>query len=127
MKRKKKPMANKILLIIILFQIFSSGCSSSKNNSSNKPQMEKNNQLSPDMLTSFSTSETLVLQILPDVRIGKTTVNGKVAYNTVGYVFILKPDNPNYYIGCPLNYFQQSVSLPEKWILMILKMIYLSQ
>lgn len=120
-EKKEKPMTNKITLIIILFQIFSTGSSSSKNKSenniSNKPQMEKNNQSPPEMTTSFSTPETLVLQILPEVRIGTTTVNGKQAYNTWGNVFIPKPDNPGYYIHCPLHYFQQSVSLPEKWIL----------
>ncbi|MBK8548124.1 MAG: hypothetical protein IPL63_12365 [Saprospiraceae bacterium] len=81
-------------------------------------KMEQSNQPNPESLTtSFSDSETIVLQILPDVRIGKTIVNGNEAYRTYGHVFIPKTNNPGYYIHCPLNYFQQSVSLPEKWIL----------
>lgn len=116
-EKKEEPMTNKILLTVSFFLIFSIGFSSIKNNNSNKSYMEKNNQLPLEESTSFSAPETIVLQILTDVRIGKTTVNGKEAYNTCGYVFIPKPDNPGYYISCPLKYFQQSVSLPEKWIL----------
>lgn len=115
-------MTHTVLLIIFTLQIFIFGCSSRKNQSENnnldKPKMEKGSQPRPEsMSTIFTTPETVVLQILPDVRIGKTTVNGKEAYRTSAHVFIPNPNNPGSTISCPENYFQQNVSLPEKWIL----------
>lgn len=82
-----------------------------------KLKENQNMQSNPqEMSTKFSSPETLVLQILTDdIKIGKTTVYGKEAYRSTVFVFI--PNGSGSTISCPLNYFQESVSLPEKWIL----------
>lgn len=113
-------MILKITYIIILIQVGILGCNSKtrsietnyQEESKEKKRMQPNQQ---EMSTNFSTPETLVLQILPEIKMGKTTVHGKETYRTSAIVFI--PNDSGGTISCPLNYFQESVSLPEKWIL----------
>jgi hypothetical protein len=65
--------------------------------------------------TNFSTTENIVLQICPQELAGETTVNGKKYKRTAAFIFL--PDsNPGTTISCPLNYFQDSCSIPGKWI-----------
>ncbi len=66
--------------------------------------------------TNFSDQETLVLQILPQETSGIIRVNGKEALRTYAEVYIPN-SKPGLTISCPLNYFQDSVSLLEKWII----------
>ena len=69
-----------------------------------------------DQSTIFSDDETIVLQIFPKVLCGNMQINGKEAPRICASVFIpdiLKRST----ISCPLNYFQDNVSLAEKWII----------
>ena len=66
--------------------------------------------------TTFSTPECLVLQICPDEIAGEITVHGNKYRRTAAYVYLpnIKPGTT---FSCPLNYFQESCSLPDKWIM----------
>jgi len=114
-------MFTKLICITCLLQIIISWCNSDKkiiNNIQKSPEMEQSEQTNPEsMSTSYSSPAALVLQILPDKKIGKTTVNGKEAYRSYALIFIPNPDITGSTISCPLNYFQESASLPENWIL----------
>lgn len=63
----------------------------------------------------YSNPSRLVLQIIPELQCGLTQVGDRQAHRTSTMMFIPKT-NP-FYIHCPLNYFQESVSLTGKWIL----------
>ncbi|MGI8788889.1 MAG: hypothetical protein ACR2HG_14195 [Pyrinomonadaceae bacterium] len=79
--------------------------------------MEKQQLIPKSTSTFFSSPETLVLQILPEIESVKILVNGREAFRIYALVFIPDPYNTGKTISCPMNYFQESVSLPEKWIL----------
>lgn len=69
--------------------------------------------------TNYSTPESIVLQIcpeeLPEELKGELEINGKKFKPTTAFIFL--PDmKPGTTIFCPLNYFQESSSIPEKWI-----------
>jgi len=68
-----------------------------------------------NILTSHSNSTQLVLQITPELNAGDILIAGQKYRRTASFVYI--PKNNPYYTHCPLNYFQESVSLPGKWIL----------
>lgn len=65
--------------------------------------------------TDFPYNETIILQILPENEWGYVQIKGKKAPKTFASVFI--PKSEKGYYNCPLNYFQNSVSLTEKWII----------
>jgi hypothetical protein len=65
--------------------------------------------------TNFSTIECIVIQICPQELAGETTVNGKKFKRTAAFVF-LPNSKPGTTISCPLNYFQESCSITQKWI-----------
>lgn len=65
--------------------------------------------------TNFSTTECVVLQICPQELAGETSVNGKKYRRTAAYVF-LPGSKTETIICCPLNYFQESCSILQKWI-----------
>lgn len=65
--------------------------------------------------TNFSTPECLVLQICPQELAGDAEVNGKKYKRTAAFIF-LPNSKPGETLSCPLNYFQESSSIPEKWI-----------
>ena len=65
--------------------------------------------------TNFSTPECLVLQICPQELAGETEVNGKKYKRTAAFIF-LPNSKPGETLSCPLNYFQDSCSVQEKWI-----------
>ncbi len=65
--------------------------------------------------TNFSTTENIVLQICPQKLAGETTVNGKKYKRTAAFIF-LPNSSSGTPISCPLNYFQDSCSIPGKWI-----------
>jgi hypothetical protein len=69
------------------------------------------------MSTSFSNPDTIVIQFNPDENAGIMQINGNGEYRTSANVFIPDPNTPINTIGCSLNYFQDSVSIPEGWIL----------
>ncbi len=75
---------------------------------------QKTNQNNPS--TVYSSPETLVLQILPKLEGYSMQIHGKLAQRTLAIIFF--PDSKHgQSIKCPLTYFQESCSLPEKWIL----------
>lgn len=113
-------MIIKITYIILLIQMGIIDGYPKNNNPkiSNQEKLKEKQNLHPnlqEMSTKFSSRETLVLQILTDIKIGKSTVHGKEAFRSYALVFI--PNSSGGTISCPLNYFQESVSLPEKWII----------
>jgi len=63
--------------------------------------------------SSYSNYETLVLQIIPEIECGQIQINGQFAQKICANIFI---PNSNNSISCPLNYFQENASLPDKWI-----------
>ena len=65
--------------------------------------------------TNFSAPDCIVLQICSQEIAGETTVNGKSYRRTAAYIF-LPNSKPGKTISCPLNYFQESCSIPQKWI-----------
>lgn len=65
--------------------------------------------------TNFSTPQCLVLQICPEELAGETELDGKKYRRIASYVF-LPNSKPGTTISCPLNYFQESCSIPLKWI-----------
>jgi hypothetical protein len=113
-------MIIKITSIILLIQMGVFGGYPRNNNpkignqekSKEKQNMHPNPQ---EISTKFSSRETLVLQILTDIKVGKSTVHGKEAFRS--YVLVFIPNSSGGTISCPLNYFQESVSLPEKWFI----------
>lgn len=56
-----------------------------------------------------------VLQIAPQIKAGDVQIENRQVNRIAALVYIPKSDQGN--IFCPLNYFQQSASVPEKWIL----------
>lgn len=56
---------------------------------------------------------TILLQITPETPFGPVQVDNRQYNRTAAYIYI--PATPGN-ILCPLNYFQENVSLPEKWI-----------
>lgn len=68
-----------------------------------------------NITTSYSNLNTLVLQITPDIKAGNATMFGLEYQRTAAWIII--PETNSRYIHCPLNYFQESASLPGKWIL----------
>ena len=68
-----------------------------------------------DFTSSYSNPSRLVLQIIPELQCGLTQVGDQQASRTAVMVFI--PKTNSFYISCPLNYFQERVSLTRKWIL----------
>jgi hypothetical protein len=65
--------------------------------------------------TKYSTPESIVLQICPKELAGETEINGKKYRRIAAFIF-LPNSKPGTTISCPLNYFQESCSLPGKWI-----------
>lgn len=65
--------------------------------------------------TNFSAPDCIVLQICTQEIAGETIVNGKSYRRTAAFIF-LPNSKPGTTISCPLNYFQESCSIPEKWI-----------
>lgn len=57
---------------------------------------------------------TLVLQIIPEMAFGPVQVDIRQYNRTAAHIYIPKDDHGK--ISCPLNYFQENASLPEKWI-----------
>lgn len=65
--------------------------------------------------TNFSTLDCIVLQICPEEIAGETIVNEKKYKRTAAFVFLPNTE-PGNTLSCPLNYFQESCSISEKWI-----------
>ncbi len=103
-------MVTRILLTIFLFSIYTY-----KGERLKKPEAKLVQYNLPN--TIYSDPETIVLQIIPESRITKTTVNKKIAYNTTAYVFFPNPNCSKGYIYCSFNQFQKKVSLTEKWFM----------
>lgn len=65
--------------------------------------------------TNFSAPDCIVLQICSQEFAGETTINGKSYRRTAAFIF-LPGSGTGTTISCPLNYFQESCSIPQKWI-----------
>ncbi len=65
--------------------------------------------------TNYSTPESIVLQICPEELTGETEINRKKYRRMAAFIF-LPNSKPGTTISCPLNYFQESCSIPGKWI-----------
>jgi len=57
---------------------------------------------------------TAVIQILPHLQCGQMAINSRTAQKIAAYVVL--PNTGGTTISCPINYFQESASLPGKWI-----------
>lgn len=66
------------------------------------------------MVTNFSSSESIVIQIHPTSHAGAVTVKGTTVNRKDIWLYIPKQDGTQ--IFCPFNYFQDSCSLAEEWI-----------
>ncbi len=64
--------------------------------------------------TEFATPTNLVLQVTPGTLAGKVQVHGREWKRTKAMVFLPKKEKG--FFSCPLNYFQDSCSIPFKWI-----------
>lgn len=58
---------------------------------------------------------TGVIQILPHLQCGQIQIHGITAQKIAAYVVL--PNMGSTTISCPINYFQESASLPSKWIM----------
>ncbi len=65
--------------------------------------------------STYCSSSTGVIQVLPQLQCGQTEVNGVTAQKIAAYVIL--PNTGGTTISCPINYFQESTSLPYKWII----------
>ena len=68
--------------------------------------------------TNYSTNESIVLQVCPEETAGETAINGNKYRRTAAYIF-LPHSKTGLTVSCPLNYFQESCSISEKWVLII--------
>jgi hypothetical protein len=67
------------------------------------------------MDSKFCNTKNLVIQITPEQTAGEISIHGKKAHRMISWIFLPKLDGNK--IFCPLNYFQDCCSIPEKWIL----------
>ena len=65
--------------------------------------------------TKFSDSEQIVLQITPSLGLNIISVNNKKAQEISAFIFLPTPV-PGESIICDLRYFQDSCSIPDRWI-----------
>lgn len=68
-----------------------------------------------DLTTKYSTPDSLVMKVLPDVIAGDVQIAGKQYPSVVALMFL--PNSPWLPISCPLNYFQTHCSIPKKFII----------
>ena len=67
------------------------------------------------MDSKFADRLHLVLQITPEMSAGAVQIGERIYKRTAAWIYIPKSNVGS--IFCPLNYFQQSASIPGKWIL----------
>lgn len=70
-----------------------------------------------NMSTSFSNPDTIVIQFAPNENAGMENINRNKEYRTSAFVFIPDPKKLGNTISCPLNYFQESASILDGYIL----------
>lgn len=78
-------------------------------------RFKKLNAMVPEFSTNYSNIETIVLQILPEVKSGTIVINNVYATTIQSWFYIPKVKS-GYYIMCPFVYFQTDGSFPGKWI-----------